>query len=229
MGFEGANGSTGAPGMNDESPSAHGTASASGTSSISTAQFKFGASSFRSSGSGVNNGCGFADSNDWQLAPTSSSKYTIEGFFRWNTAPVAVQALVTQWANGHPSNEAWFWVIGATPSEMRWGTFADGTNLAIDISTSGAGLASGSWYHLAVDFDGTKVRLYVNGVMKGSVIPSNAAMFNSTENLTIGHDGSSAIPAFDGWIDELRITKGIARYASDSGFAVPTAAFPRHA
>jgi hypothetical protein len=28
-------------------------------------------------------------------------------------------------------------------------------------------------------------------------------------------------------MDELRITKGVARYASDAGFAVPTAAFPR--
>ncbi len=30
-----------------------------------------------------------------------------------------------------------------------------------------------------------------------------------------------------GWLDELRITKGVARYASDGGFTVPTAAFPR--
>jgi hypothetical protein len=28
-------------------------------------------------------------------------------------------------------------------------------------------------------------------------------------------------------MEELRITKGVARYASDSGYAVPTAAFPR--
>lgn len=26
----------------------------------------------------------------------------------------------------------------------------------------------------------------------------------------------------NGWLDEVRITKGVARYASDSGFAVPT-------
>jgi len=32
---------------------------------------------------------------------------------------------------------------------------------------------------------------------------------------------------FDGWIDELRITKDVARYASDSGFAVPTSVYPR--
>ncbi|TIQ46361.1 MAG: hypothetical protein E5X49_02025 [Mesorhizobium sp.] len=29
------------------------------------------------------------------------------------------------------------------------------------------------------------------------------------------------------WLDELRITKGVARYASDAGFTAPTAAYPR--
>ncbi len=49
--------------------------------------------------------------------------------------------------------------------------------------------------------------------------------FNSAGTLNIGMIGSSF--GFDGWIDELRITKGVARYASDSGFAVPTSAYPR--
>ena len=49
--------------------------------------------------------------------------------------------------------------------------------------------------------------------------------FNSAGTLDIGMIGSSF--EFDGWIDELRITKDVARYASDSGFAVPTSAYPR--
>lgn len=31
----------------------------------------------------------------------------------------------------------------------------------------------------------------------------------------------------NGWLNEVRITKGVARYSLDSGFAVPTAAYPR--
>jgi hypothetical protein len=30
-----------------------------------------------------------------------------------------------------------------------------------------------------------------------------------------------------GWVDEVRITKGIARYQTDAGFTPPTRAFPR--
>ena len=45
MGYEGADASTGAPGMTDESPAAHGTATVTGAAQIDTAQFKFGTSS----------------------------------------------------------------------------------------------------------------------------------------------------------------------------------------
>ena len=64
MGFEGSNGSTGAPGMTDESPSHHGTATVTGTASISTAAFKFGTSSLLLNGGVIQ----FPDSNDWWFA-----------------------------------------------------------------------------------------------------------------------------------------------------------------
>ena len=61
--------------------------------------------------------------------------------------------------------------------------------------------------------------------MKGSGTPANSAMFNFNTPLTIG--GRATTQYLNGWIDEVRITKGVARYASDSGYTVPTAAFPR--
>jgi hypothetical protein len=227
MGFEGANGSTGAPGLTDESPSAHGTAGYIG-GSISTAQFKFGSSSWRSGGI-AGGDFQFADSPDWILAPTNASKYTVEGWFRLNSSPVTGQVWLAQW-NPFASDGAFVLLTnGTTASELRWVTwYATGALVGVDISTSGAGLTTGQWYHVAIDYDGTKCRLYVNGVMRASATPVNGQTFDAPRNLTIGQDASGAGNNFDGWIDELRITKGAARYASDSGFAVPTAAFPRH-
>ncbi|QKC83613.1 LamG-like jellyroll fold domain-containing protein [Mesorhizobium sp. NZP2077] len=67
--------------------------------------------------------------------------------------------------------------------------------------------------------------MYLNGTMVASsthrtINPSGAV-------LSIGADGNTSGFNFNGWIDEVRITKGVARYASDSGFTAPTAAFPR--
>ena len=54
------------------------------------------------------------------------------------------------------------------------------------------------------------------------------ALFNQSKPLSIGVDGTGGSTyAFDGYIDEARVTKGIARYASDTTYTVPTAAFPR--
>jgi hypothetical protein len=80
LGFEGANGSTGAPGMTDESGAAHGTATVSGSGAISTTQFKFGASSLDYSGSGV---ITWADNADWHLG---SGHFTVEAFMRPSSA-----------------------------------------------------------------------------------------------------------------------------------------------
>jgi len=44
----------------------------------------------------------------------------------------------------------------------------------------------------------------------------------------VGNDPSVAY-LFDGTIDEVRITKGVARYASDAGYTVSTEPFPRGA
>src|SRR5215831_10433940 len=74
MGYEGTNGSTGAPGMTDESPAAHGTALVSGAQ-ISTAQEKFGTSSLFP---GVTGYIDFPTSNDWYLSSANSSQFTIE-------------------------------------------------------------------------------------------------------------------------------------------------------
>lgn len=89
-------------------------------------------------------------------------------------------------------------------------------------------MTTGVWYHVAADKDATgKIRLYVDGVMLGSATPANSAIFNSTAGLGIGAQGANGNVDMAGWLDEVRITKGVARYASDSGFTVPTAAYPR--
>ncbi|TIT84704.1 MAG: LamG domain-containing protein, partial [Mesorhizobium sp.] len=83
-----------------------------------------------------------------------------------------------------------------------------------------------SWHAIAVDKDSSgKIRLYVDGSVFASATPADSTIFNSTGALEIGRALATAV--YDGWIDELRITKGVARYASDSGYTPATSAFPR--
>lgn len=208
-GFEGTDGSTT---LVDESLSAR-TLTAQSTAQIDTAQFKFGASSLLLNGT-----------SDYVTAPDStdfdfgSGQFTIEGFFRF-TANNNVIGLVNHYdgTNG-------------------WGIFVNGGQLEFN-ANGGTYLAryadwftvraTNQWYHIAVDRDGAgKVRLYLDGVMVASNAASTAIL-SSTNALAIGRLGHVALWYMPGHIDELRITKGTGRYASDSGFTVPTAAYPR--
>ena len=92
-------------------------------------------------------------------------------------------------------------------------------------------ISAGTWYHVAVDFDGTKYRLYVDGTMVASTT-STLSIANSPAALSVGYydnSGSQSWQVQSAYVDEVRVTSGVARYASDSGFTPPTSAFPRGA
>jgi len=107
-----------------------------------------------------------------------------------------------------------------------WNANNRGSAFDTTITTTGAGMTTGVRYHVAVDKDSSgKVRVYVDGVMLGSATPANSSIFNAiSAPLAIEAHGVFGQVDMDGWLDEIRITKGVARYASDGGFTVPTAA-----
>src|SRR4029077_16912992 len=94
------------------------------------------------------------------------------------------------------------------------------------LGSAGSVLTANIWYHIAVDKDaGGKIRLYRNGVMVASVTPTDSSMALINQNLHIGCvSGNNGL---NGYLDEIRITKGVCRYGADGGFVVPTRAYPR--
>ena len=87
-------------------------------------------------------------------------------------------------------------------------------------------LSNGVFYHVAMTRDSSnKLRLFVDGTMLGSAtsftqdFPENDFYFAN-----FGRAGGGT-RFLNGFLDEIRITKGVARYDSDSGFTAPTKAF----
>lgn len=223
MGFEGINGSQSAPGLTDESPAEHGTAGAANAAAISTSQSKFGVSSL--SLTGTNPKLEYGASADWRLATTNSDQFTVESWVRLSALPSALTyaCIVSQSLTG----VTWDFSVLST-GEFRF-RYVDTSSSVITISSSAAGLGTGTWYHLAVDKDAAgKIRVYKDGVMLGSSTPSDSGILDTpTSHLVIGAAGVLGGAYLTGNLDELRITKGLARYASDGGYVVPTDAYPR--
>jgi hypothetical protein len=191
------------------------------TAQLDTAQFKFGTASLLLDG--ISDYVTFPDSADWEFG---SGDFTLECDVRFNGDPSGggTQTFLTHWQSDGDDRSWLFGYIGAD-DELRVTTSSDGTNGG-NILTAGAWNPVGEqWYHIAASRSGDDMRLFVDGVQVGAGTDGNNIHPNA-EPLMIGAlDAFGPIVNFvDGWIDNVRITKGVARYTVD--FTPPTEAYP---
>ena len=88
---------------------------------------------------------------------------------------------------------------------------------------SGGTLTVNTWTHIAVSRVSGTTSLFVNGSRVGSPY-TDSNNYGNTKPLKIGANFNGA-DAFTGYIDEIRISKGAARYANAASITLPTAAF----
>jgi len=94
-------------------------------------------------------------------------------------------------------------------------------NGSADVTSSSQPLSINTWYHVAYSRGSGTLKIFVAGTQAYSA--ANTIDYQATRPLTIGA-GVSGIEVLNGYIDDLRITKGVARYTAN--FTPPTAAFP---
>jgi hypothetical protein len=76
----------------------------------------------------------------------------------------------------------------------------------------------GNWAHVAVSKNNGVTTLYMNGVARG-IQTTNTNINNTGSNFTIGEYADAAIYPFNGYIQDVRVYKGVAKYTG--GFDVP--------
>ena len=82
-------------------------------------------------------------------------------------------------------------------------------------------LPQSQWYHFAFVRSGSTVKLYINGTADSTTrTDSGTYLMGQSSTLTIGADGQGN--DFRGYINDLRITNGLARYTTN--FTPPTSA-----
>ncbi len=91
-----------------------------------------------------------------------------------------------------------------------------------EILSVSASIEADTWYHVAVVRLGNTITIYLDGVSKGSATVLKAVGGN-TATLEIGDATVGGFLHFDGYIDELRISKGIARWTNN--FTPPYGAY----
>jgi hypothetical protein len=80
-----------------------------------------------------------------------------------------------------------------------------------------------TWYHFAATRQGSTIRTFLNGTLVTSS-SITTTMTDGGQDLYVGCLKNLTTNVLDGYINDLRITKGVARYTTT--FTPPTKAFP---
>jgi hypothetical protein len=201
------NGTNGSTTITDNSPSPK-TVTAVGNAQISTAQSKFGGSSIAFDG----NGDYITSASNAEFA-FGTGDFTIE-FWHYISSTVNQAFFETIPIGGiSVRNNGFVLVIDAG----KWNVYSSGGFRGQSTNTP----STNQWVHFALVRSGTTWTYYANGTSNGSFTYS----VNLTQsNFVCGRVGDDSSYFINGYLDDYRITKGIARYTAN--FTPPAAPFP---
>ncbi|RTK93047.1 LamG domain-containing protein [Candidatus Saccharibacteria bacterium] len=189
------------------------TVTLNGSISRSSTQSKFGG--YSAVLNGTTDWLSLADSEDWNFG---TGDFTLEGWFYWNGSQNT--GLFAQYES---ALNRMFCQLLSTGS-LNFYAMVSNSVKAYYFTAAGA-VSSGAWKHIAYVRNGSNFYIFVDGVSQ-SLTVSTAISTNDLGNMatTFGIGGSANLGNFfNGYIDEVRISKGEARWTSN--FTPPTSAY----
>ena len=150
-----------------------------------------------------------------------SSDMTIEFWFRSSQTTANATLMNREWGSS-PYTGGWT-VLMNGPSNGPAIYWADSSTSVVFMSSSLTTHRDGQWHHFAWSRSGTTHSMYLDGTRIATA--TSSINFGTGKQLTIGSDQTFGGRYFNGFIDDIRITKGTARYTGAT-ITVPTAAFP---
>ncbi len=184
-----------------------------GNAQISTTQSKWGGSSMYFDGTG-----------DYLFVPNTNlafnfgtGDFTVEGWIYLSATPSTNGTIIDTRSSDALSE---YYIQVNTSSKLDFIYSSSRVTSATSISNT-------TWTHFAITRSSGTIRLFINGTLDANTA-SYSSGINAAATPAIGggrSGGTSAISGyyFNGYIDDLRITKGYARYTAS--FTAPTAAF----
>lgn len=185
---------------------------------------------FEQSTASASSGSFVASNSSYLTIPSSadfdltSGDWTIEAFVYPTALSSGSSEIVSK------DGQAWFsypqYDLQISSSGHLIGLIGTGTGTGgIQNITSTDAVPLYTWSHVVFQRSGNTISLYLNGALEVSANVS-VAMTARSQPLYVGYQqDQDSNSFFNGYIDELRITKGLARYPGGS-YAVPVAAFP---
>jgi hypothetical protein len=162
----------------------------------------------------------FDGTGDYLLPPSSpllvlgSADFTIEWWFYAN----AISGYMAQMSTG---TDVYSPIFGISDGVWKIYISSNGSSWDISNGNTWGSFTTGTWDHWAVTRSGSTFRAFKNGV-QNSTWTSSSSIYQATNQIALGRGQNN--PSLNGYMQDVRITRGYARYTSN--FTAPTAAFP---
>lgn len=182
---------------------------------IDTAQSVFGGAAMLLDGTG--DYVTSPDHADWNFA---DGDFTIDLRVRFTATALtdSYQMLVTQAVD---ANNRWF-LYWNTDTGINFYAATTGGGTLVNFGQGSDDWSADTWYHVALVRYGNEWDIYRNGTSVASATDAST-MPDLAALLSIGVNIYEADYYFDGWMDEIRVSKGIARWTGN--FTPPTVAY----
>jgi hypothetical protein len=203
------NGTVGSTVMLDEGPSSRSPGATLGAIVNSSTESKYGGQSIRFP----------AEANYFRFNNTNgelrlgADDFTIEWWWRTDSA-------ITQ--------NTYCFATGVVGSQESYGAFVGTNGLNFRYSTNGSSISNvtaawtpsiDTWYHIAIVRSNNELMMFVDGTQIGSTTPFSFTLYDFSVSSTLGFGGIVAggnpVQGFIGYMDDFRLTKGVARYTAN--------------
>jgi hypothetical protein len=164
------------------------------------------------------------DGNDLLLAPHTpnmnfgSGDFTIEAWV-YRTNESGTNNNIFQ--KGITTSSNFQLNLSINPSNQLFSFYSTDGSSVTSIGTTSTTIPQTTWTHVAVSRSGNTWRYFINGTLETTTTAA-VTLFTGTGLVSVGAN-PEANSGFYGYIDDLRVTRGYARYTAS--FTPPTAAF----
>lgn len=180
-----------------------------GSVPLSTSIKKFGSTSATFNGSTSNY---LTLPNNVNLNNFGTGDFTIECWVYFNN--IATEQTILSCCTTWSTSQAYLLEIRSDATLRFYG----GDSAAIAIISSASVVVANTWYHVAVSRVSGTTNLYLNGTSVGNSTTSATISNSSSPTIGIQKDsgaGGGVANPLNGYIDEVRITKGTAQYTAN--------------
>ena len=202
--FDGSDGDTTTTGLDASNKNL--TISYGSGDQLSNTQKKFGATSIY-----VADGIELSSSDGFNMG---TGDFTLEAWFYFTSFANSF-AMFDQWnSSGSTRNQLWH----STNNDGKLHWYYAGTS---NFTSADPAVSTGAWTPIALVRHSGTLKMYINGTAESNTA-SHSGQFGRSHTMYFGdqHGGGAGAPQY--YMDDLRITKGLARYTAN--FTAPTTA-----